>query len=154
MFQYIPNAEVIISIIYLFFILNIIQNNFSSKAQENRLMLRYVLCCGLSNGNIALLPLPSSKSMNVEASYSWDACVLTSDKLGYNMSISCVNIAWNYLYVGYVCGTIRVYSIGISESDADKKKLYTSDAIQVVTLTFLSSQLVSNCFHLASIIIN
>lgn len=107
----------------------------NAEAQRDRLNAQNAVCVGLANGGVAFLPLPLEKA-ELSTDTSWESLQIAKEVMGYRSSISSISIAWNFLYVGYVDGTVRCYAIVIE----DQSRMFMEHSIKALKIVSLDSQ--------------
>eukprot|EP01035_Chromulina_nebulosa_P019129 gene19129-24965_t len=89
-----------------------------------------VAVCGLANGYINFFPLPLSFGSSGNESTTWECLTLYAG----DCSISSLKYFWNFLYVGFVDGTIKAWSVSL-----DKKLNSSKHPIRMLQLNKVQS---------------
>lgn len=87
-----------------------------------------IVAIGTANGMLKLLPLPLvnanlTGSMSKVSETTWEgSSILTGNTSG----VSAVKYAWKYLYTGFVDGSVRIWSIQLSNDIQHDKSVFSS----------------------------
>lgn len=106
----------------------------NAEAYRDRITVHHAIFVGQSNGGISMLPVPLSKNFGSEG-FAWPAVSVSADVLGYKKGVSVVAIAFKFLYIGYVDGTVRIYAITLP----NLQLLFLDGALSAVVLVFMDS---------------